>query len=296
MPSLAAHAKVNLFLHVLARETGGYHQIETLFCRIDLADSLEIEGSSAGIELDVEGESLGEPQENLVWRAADQYHEQANLRPAVRIRLLKRIPAGAGLGGGSSDAAMTLLALNDLYGGPLDRSALLALAGSLGSDVPFFLTRASLALAWGRGDRILSLPPLPGLPVIVVVPARAMPTAEAYRALAARRERGLPTAPRLLGPRSLRDWDSVARLAVNDFEDTVFEAIPGLEDIRDRLRRAGARIAQLCGSGSGLFGIFDNVAQRDEAMETIRRTAPDARVFGTRTLGTGDVDPVVEPV
>jgi len=138
-----APAKVNLSLRVLARERSGYHQLETLFCALELRDEIEIERGGGALSLQVEGAELGPPEENLVHRAAVAFHDAAGIRPDTRIRLRKRIPAGAGLGGGSSDAAATLAALNALHGAPLGPTHLLRLGAELGSDVPFFLCGSS---------------------------------------------------------------------------------------------------------------------------------------------------------
>ena len=297
MVTRPAFAKINLFLHVLAREARRSHQIETLFCRIELADSLQLERANAGIELKVEGADLGPPGENLVWRAAELFHQHARIQPSVRMVLLKRIPAGAGLGGGSSDAAAALLGLNELHGKPLNRESLLALGARLGSDVPFFLAGAPLALAWGRGERLLNLPPLPPAPVLIVAPPQPMPTAQAYRALAAHRDAaGGSTPPRAMATRSFSDWSMVAELAANDFEAVSFERITSLPRIRDVMREAQARIALLCGSGSAFFGIFERAEQRDDAMRRMSSAVPDARVFATRTQDARDVDRELSPV
>lgn len=151
---LRAPAKLNLHLAVLARETSGYHQIETVFCALELADRLEVRRAGAGIVLEVDGADLGPSEENLAHRAARTFYEAAAIAPEAEIRLEKHIPVGAGLGGGSSDAAAAMRALNMLHGTPLDEAALLQAAATLGSDVPFFLSGGPLALAWGRGERI----------------------------------------------------------------------------------------------------------------------------------------------
>jgi len=297
MPSLAAHAKVNLFLHVLARETSGYHQIETLFCRIDLSDTVSIEPGPRGIRLEVDGVLSGDPRDNLVHRAATAFCERTGRQPAFRIRLVKRIPVGAGLGGGSSDAATTLHLLNEMHGAPLTRGEVVALGAGLGSDVPFFCTRADLALAWGRGERLLRLDPLPALPMLIAVPPRSMPTAQAYVLLADRRPtrgrnagqidpaREVDPHARLIETGSLASWDGVAGLAGNDFDAVVPDLIPDLGGLRDAMRQGGARIAMLAGSGSAMFGVFDDTRPRDDAAAAIRTRFRDARVIETASAG-----------
>jgi 4-diphosphocytidyl-2-C-methyl-D-erythritol kinase len=287
MPSYQAPAKVNLRLAVLAREASGFHQIETLFCALELADEIDIEIGGVDVQLDVRaGQDIGPVRTNLVTRAADAFRRTAGVDAGARIGLHKRIPAGAGLGGGSSDAATTLLALNELHGHPLEPGALLAMGAALGSDIPFFLSGAPLAWAWGRGDRLLPLPPLPRRTVLVVAPAAPVSTAEAYEALALRREEsGARTSPAVLDPASFREWEAVGRMAANDFEDVVFARMPELARIRDTLRTAGAAPALLAGSGSALFGVFRDPADARAARRTSEALADGSEVIETATVG-----------
>lgn len=284
MPTRTAYAKVNLFLHVLAREASGYHGIETLFCRIDLADVVTAERGSAGISLDIDGSVPGDIRDNLVWRAADSFYRAIARDPAVSIKLVKRIPAGAGLGGGSSDAAATLHALNDLHGNPVGDEDLVEIGGNLGSDVAFFVTGADLALAWGRGQRLLELPALPARPVLVAVPAQPMATAEAYAMLAGLRGDQPPAAGRAIDSGRLTSWNSTAQLAHNDFEAVVLPHVDGLARIRDVLRDSGARISLLSGSGSALFGVFDDTADRDRARRRLEAAFSGLHLHETATV------------
>ena len=170
-----AHAKINLRLVVLAEETSGYHQIETIFCRIALADELSIAtAGDAGLTLDVRDADVGPVDDNLVMRAARAWFEAAGIAAHHAITLRKRVPAGAGLGGGSSDAAAALSLLDRMHDQILGPDRLLEIAASLGSDVPFFMVDAPLALAWGRGERILTQPGPDAAPAVVVVPATAV--------------------------------------------------------------------------------------------------------------------------
>ncbi|RPH32364.1 MAG: 4-(cytidine 5'-diphospho)-2-C-methyl-D-erythritol kinase, partial [Chloroflexi bacterium] len=159
---IAAHAKLNLFLRVLSREADGFHGLETLFCLVDLADRLQVERRDGkAITIEVEGADVGPPESNLAVRAAALVLAATGERFGVHLTLTKRIPVQAGLGGGSSDAAAALIAVNHLANGAIPRHELLQFAARLGSDVPFFLSGAPLALGWGRGERLLQLPPLP---------------------------------------------------------------------------------------------------------------------------------------
>ncbi|HEX6938443.1 MAG TPA: 4-(cytidine 5'-diphospho)-2-C-methyl-D-erythritol kinase [Longimicrobiales bacterium] len=281
-----APAKVNLTLRILAREDAGYHQIETLFCALDLADTLELRPGGDGIRLEVEGAEIGPVEDNLVFRAARAFQDATGIEQHVAIRLRKEVPAGAGLGGGSSDAAATLDALNELHGRPLDDAALVDLAATLGSDVPFFLCRSPFALAWGRGDRLLPLPAPPRAPALVAVPGFPIPTAEAYRALAAHRARtGAAPGAAVVPLHALGTWEDIAAAAVNDFEPPTFERFPELARLKRLLLDTGATLALLSGSGSALFGIFPDGKQRDDAVSALHAHGTELRLIPTATAG-----------
>ena len=285
----AAPAKCNLFLRILAREEGGYHGLETLFCALSLADTVAVRRGAPGIRLHVEGAvDTGPPERNLCVRAAERFHAALGQAPAVDIHLAKKIPSAAGLGGGSSDGAATLRALNALHGEPLDRAALLRLAIGLGSDVPFFVCGSALALAWSRGERLLALPPLPPRPAIIAHPGVAMPTAEAFRRVAERRGGAYVPDARSLVLGQLADWESVAALAENDFEPVVGEGIPFIPLATSAMRQGGARIAMLAGSGSSVFGVFDSEEARDQTLERLRGLR--MRAWAAQTL---DAEPAV---
>lgn len=267
----SAPAKVNLRLCILAREEGGYHALETVFCALSLADRVSIVRGEAGIRLSVDGGiDTGPPERNLAVRAAERFYREIGESPSIDLYLTKQIPSAAGLGGGSSDAAAVLRALNRLHGEPLPRTALLEMAIELGADVPFFLCGSPLALAWGRGERLLPIAPLPARPVLVAHPGEAMPTADAFREIAALRGGAYTPESALIDPAALASWEGIASLARNDFEPVVLRRIPGLADGLAALRDAGASIALLAGSGSSIFGVFDDAVARDAAAVTLQ--------------------------
>lgn len=275
----SAHAKINLRLVVLAEETSGYHQIETIFCRIALADGLVIETTGdAGIILDVRDADLGPVEDNLVMRAARAWFEAAGIDAHHAITLHKRIPAGAGLGGGSSDAAATLRMLDEMHEHALGSRRLLEIAASLGSDVPFFMTDAPIALAWGRGERILTHRGPDAAPAVVVVPATSVSTARAYASLG---DRVGVAGPMMIDASALASWDGLVTVACNDFERVMLPEIPALTPVLALLRSHGARVAQLTGSGSAVFGIFDLADAADAAAEGLRAADADLQVIRT---------------
>jgi 4-diphosphocytidyl-2-C-methyl-D-erythritol kinase len=268
-----APAKVNLRLRILAPERSGYHSLESLFCAIDLADAVRVEQGGDGIELQVEGKvDTGPPERNLAVRAAGRFLEEVGApREGLRILLRKRIPSAAGLGGGSSDAAATLRALNQLYGAPLPDERLLQLGIELGSDVPFFLGGSALALGWGRGERLLTLPPLPTAPVLVANPGAPMPTAEAFRAIAERRGGEYAPLASRLRLEEMSTWDGIAAIAGNDFAPVARAAQPRVAAALEILAASGATIALLAGSGVSVFGVYPGGgAEIDGAEERLR--------------------------
>ena len=256
--SILAPAKVNLRLKVLTQQTSGYHSLESVFCAVSLADELTVRPGAGEIELSVEGGvDTGPADENLAVRAARRFFlELGGEGEGARIDLRKRIPAAAGLGGGSSDAAATLLALNALHGDPLPRATLLQLAIELGADVPFFLCGSPLALGWGRGERLLALPPLPPRPVLVAHPGVAMPTGQAFQRIAELRGGGYNPPAFALDAAALSSWETIAGVAENDFEHAAEERLPTIGAARAAMVAAGAEIALLAGSGSSVFGVF----------------------------------------
>jgi 4-diphosphocytidyl-2-C-methyl-D-erythritol kinase len=267
----SAPAKVNLFLRILAREESGYHGLETLFCCVSLADTVTVRHCAPGIRLAVEGGvDTGPPERNLAVRAAERFYRELGEAAAVGIHLTKRIPSAAGLGGGSSDCAATLRALNALHGEPLGRAALLQMGSELGSDVSFFLCGSPLALAWSRGERLLPLPRLPARPIVIAHPGVAMATPEAFRRVAELRGGGYRPRSRAIPIEQLTDWAAVAALAENDFQPVVAQQIPLVAEAVDALHGSGASVALMAGSGSSVFGVFEGEAERNAAMERLR--------------------------
>jgi len=271
-----AHAKVNLFLRVLRRETGGFHGIETLFCRLELADLLLVRRTEApGVALEVEGPDTGPHDANLAVRAAHAVLDATGRRFGVHISLSKRIPIGAGLGGGSADAATVLALVNQLAGNAIPRAELLHLAAILGSDVPFCLSGASLALAWGHGERMLALPPLPPAPVLLLTPPVAVATREAYTWLDAARGDTVRRGALCLDPQALAGWSDVARMAGNDFESVVFGRMPAVREAFEAMARTRPLLCRMTGSGSTVIAVYRSEQDRE-----------DARMMLGRKLGT----------
>ena len=278
--AVAAPAKVNLFLRILAKEESGYHQLETLYIAVDLCDEIMLHRTQRGVSVEVVGPSVGPDEENLAYRAADALLEAAGFATGVHVHLTKNIPVGAGLGGGSSDAGATLRALNTLLGEPLSASALLQIAGRLGADVPFFASGAGAALAWGRGERLVPISIPPRLSVLLALPSLHISTGEAYEDLSVPER----IAPSILALDTLCRPETLAELAVNDFETRVFELHPELERLRRELDEAGSLTARLSGSGGALFGLFIDRMMADQAQASLSASWSDVRFVVTETL------------
>ena len=265
--TILAPAKVNLALHVYGRRSDGYHEIDTLFQAIDLCDEVEVELRGEGVVVEVEGADLGPQEENLAYRAAVRFAEAAGSEQGVRVRLAKRIPHGAGLGGGSSDAAAVLRCLSELLGG-VDAPRLQAIGAALGSDVPFFLGDSPLARGMGRGEVLQELPPLPAADLVLLSPPVHVATAEAYGALAASRV-GDSAAGDPRGLVSLGTWRELGTVAENDFEPVMAGSHAEIGRALAALRAEGARPALMTGSGSTCFGFFSGAAAAKEAAATL---------------------------
>ena len=267
---IPAFAKINLRLDILGKRPDGFHELRTIFQTISLHDELWLRASRRpGIALRIAGnDSLsGEPVEkNLVYRAIEALGRELKVRGGVEIALRKRIPAGRGLGGGSSDAAAALLGYLRLTGKKLSPERLMAMAGSLGADVPFFLL-GGRALGIGKGDEIYPLPDIPEQTLLVVSPREIqVPTPEAYGWLKAKPLALTKRAadPKLLGFCAL-SWSAQGHGLSNDFEGPVFRRHPQLDLIKRALLRGGAREASLAGSGSAVYGVFPSPAMARRA-------------------------------
>lgn len=283
--TVQAPAKANLLLRILARESTGYHTLETLFTLLELADTLTVERRAGGIELVTEGADTGPVEANLAYRAAAMVLDATHWRFGVRMQLVKRIPVGAGLGGGSADGAAALHAVNALAGNAVPRHEVLQMAARLGSDVPFLASGAPFALGWGRGERLFRLPPPPAAPVLVVVPSFGIDTGKAYALLGQGRDWQQPgRGAVVLEHEALTTWGGIARLGGNDFEVPVFGREPALRELFERLCGTRPLLARLSGSGSALIGIYRTEGDRDAAAQELGER--DRRLIRTATRGT----------
>ncbi len=291
--TVRSFAKINLDLRVLYRRADNYHELRTIFQTISLADTIHIRCTPARrTRITVEGNA--QIPDNLIVRAAQALLDKARTTAAVEFGFKKRIPMGAGLGGGSSNAAAVLLALPVLAGLRTPFEQLTQIAAGLGSDVPFFLYGGT-ALGVGRGEELYPLPDMPARRGLLLAPAIHSSTAEAYAAL---------NRPALTSGASAADTKSFQRviwalagaqpgvnweqLCVNEFEPAVFKRHPALGSLKRALARSGASPASMTGSGSALFGFFDSQAAAGVALETLRRAVkPGVQMFPIAVVSRG---------
>ena len=279
-------AKINLGLWILGRRDDGYHEVDTILQTVGLEDEITLEPAPKGFSLETRGIPIPANGPNLVERAWDLIAERAAAAnaPGIRARLTKRIPIGAGLGGGSSDAAGFLAGANHLLGLGLSKAELKSLGAALGSDVPFFF-EGGTARATGRGEQVRQLCPIDPFWAVLVSPPIAISTTWAYG-----RARFCLT-PSRLGANVLasaigsREWGAVADAMHNVFEDVVLPEFPSLAELKRAIIGCGAMRALLSGSGSTLYGV---VRSFDEAMRAAKGIAGrGAEVRVVRTLERG---------
>ena len=267
--------KVNLVLNILGRRADGFHELETLMHPVAVCDRLAVERQASGVKLTCSNHTLPADSRNLVHRAATAFLEAAKIPDGVRIRLEKNIPLAAGLGGGSGDAATTLMALNELFDQPLAAERLNALAAALGSDVPFFLQNQP-ALATGRGEKIQSLESfsvLNGKAFFLVHPGFGIATAWAYQNLAR-----FPTAlngqpgraAKLVSSLRAGDIRALAGGLFNSLEAPALEKFPVLGLFQEFFRENGALGTLMSGSGSTTFAIVESVKAGEALLEPFK--------------------------
>lgn len=267
-----APAKINFYLRVFKKREDGYHEIESFVYPIfAVADKITFSTGQKGIHLKCTDNTLPLDENNLVYKAAVKFFRAAAIDPSIEIVLEKEIPIGAGLGGGSSDAAVTLRALNELYGGPLSQSAIFLIATEIGADVPFFLD-PSPAIVRGKGEKIEKLQInqiFHDKCVVLVYPGFGVSTAWAYKALNLSPGEELDGPPSLafeIRDKKLIDWSCL----INDLEQVVFKKFPILELYVEFFKSKGALCARMSGSGSTIFALFDKVIDVGSVVRTFQ--------------------------
>ncbi|MBO0697912.1 MAG: 4-(cytidine 5'-diphospho)-2-C-methyl-D-erythritol kinase [Zavarzinella sp.] len=277
-----APAKVNLFLEVLGRRADGYHEIATLILAIDLADELDFRPNGSGdVSLTCDDPGLPTGPENLVLKAATRLRDSTGCTAGAQIQLRKRIPAAAGLGGGSSDAAATLVGLNELWKLALSPAALGRLGSEIGSDVPFFLD-GTAAWCTGRGDVVAPAAVGRPLDLVLVKPPEGLRTADVYgrvRVPARPSDGAVARAALAEG-----DVEALGRALHNRLQEPAFELAPAVAEWHRRLERMGTAGCLMTGSGSCLFALCRSPAEARRVHDDLSRGWPSAGVPPTRTF------------
>ena len=288
-----AHAKINLDLRVLGSRPDGYHELRTVFQSIALHDSVSCEARPGPFAIECGTAGVPLDRSNLVWRSAQALWRAVRRTGEVRdvvVRLTKAIPMQAGLGGGSADAAATLLALARLWKTGVRPAQLTDVAVTIGADVPFFLAGGT-ALGLGRGDEIYPLADLPRHWVVLLMPGFGVSTQDAY---------GWYAGDRASGSLSRREpqyvpgpWPSRSAQMINDLEGPIAHRYPEVDHMRAALIRAGAAAAAMSGSGSTVFGLFQR--QRDAARAVTGLASSGWKVLLTHSLGRGEYEISTRP-
>ena len=273
-------AKINLGIEILGKREDGYHEIITLFQTVGLYDLLEFRPlPEDAIILEGDDGTVPWDESNLIYRTAALLKKRFDLKQGIKIRAEKKIPSGRGLGGGSSNAAVTLLVLNELWRIGLDKKLLMGLGATLGADVPFFL-EGGLCLGQGKGDRIIPLEDLAPLFCLLVLPSLSLSTAAVYESI--------PRALTSQGKESKIDRFLSSRelgFLENDLEKTVFYLYPQIKEIKDSLREQGSELSLMSGSGSAVFGLF---ADKQRAEKALRAVAKDHPAILAKTVSRKD--------
>lgn len=293
--TIPAFAKINLSLHVLGKRDDDYHEIDTVLQTVSLHDTITFErASNDSISLWCDDRSVPVDETNLVWRAAAALRERYSITNGVKIRLEKRTPAEAGLGGGSSDAAATLIALAQLWKIEVSADDFRQVAASLGSDVPYFLYGGA-ARATGRGNVIEPLKESPEMHLLIIKPNVSISTAKAYGALNRSALTSSDSKPILLRSQASDSSASIDLNALhNDFEPIVFQLEPEIERAKGALLKSGAGGAMLSGSGSAVFGIFENQDAQERAIQAIELET-GWRAFPCNTVGRSQYEAALGP-
>ena len=260
--SLKAPAKVNLFLEILGKRDDGFHEIETIMQEIDLADSLQFEETQEGVKLECNDKNIPVNQDNLVCKAANLILKECGIKKGVLINLEKNIPVGAGLGGGSSDAATTLKALNSLWKVGLNNEELIEFAAKLGSDIPFFIN-GKTALCRGRGELITPVEVRNRMDYIILFPRVHISTETIYKNLKIDLTKKRKDVSFFLDALKYSEVASISKLLFNRLEEIIFATYPDLLQVKSTLESFGFCGLSISGSGSAFFGLCNDRHQAE---------------------------------
>ena len=276
---LFSHAKINLRLDILRKRADGYHDIRTVFQKVSLRDELHIAISKRGIEVTCDNPQVPVNKDNLACKAAQSMLNQYNIKDGVSIEIKKNIPVAAGLGGGSSNAASTLMGINQLFGLGAAKQELMKIGSTIGADVPFFIF-GKTALATGIGDRLETMEITPKLWLLLITPDIPISTAWAYSNL----RMGLTNEHiNITIPCCINHLSEIITMLSNDLEKVAIPRYPIIQKIKDELINKGAEGSLMSGSGSTVFGIFSSEDEAKEAYTQLK-THSDWQVHLCRSI------------
>lgn len=285
---IPAYAKINLTLDVLHPELNGYHKLMSVMQTIDLHDKISIKKEHYYIYLSCNVPYIPVNSTNLVYKAAELFYRHTGLRPEANIHIDKHIPVQAGLGGGSSDAAATLMGLNSLYGNIVGTDELNKIAAKIGSDVPFFLVGGT-ALVSGFGEHVELLPLLPKIQIAIVKPSFGISTRWAYNRLDEMRSAGVAQntdkSEKMVDLIRSNDYEHLYNYMHNDLELPSIEAHPKIAEIKSAMMNTGAAASLMCGSGSAVFGVYPNGLDSADVTDALGKFG---KVYITSSLGQNE--------
>ena len=282
--TVKAYAKINLTLEIIQRLPSGYHEIKSVMQQTALCDTIAINEAHAGISITCANRTVPLNARNSIWKAAALLKERCAVDRGVKFNLVKRIPIGGGMGGGSANAAATLMGLNKFWQLGLSQAELFEISQEIGMDVAFCIL-GKTALATGRGEIVEPLPSSPKLPLIIVNPGVFVSTRTAYEGLKVDELTFVDKSAQMIAAIERRDFDGVVVSLHNDFESTVLDEYPVIGAVKRDLVEAGAEAALLSGSGASVFGIARSAAQAHAIAETLKPRYPF--VVATHTISEG---------
>lgn len=278
-----AKAKINLTLDVIGKREDGYHELEMVMQSVNLQDTLSIKKIKAPvIRLDCNYSWLPTDERNIVYRAVKLYLETIGSTQGIAVHINKKIPVGAGLGGGSADAAATLVGLNRLFGMQLGKKKLMEMGLSLGADVPFCILRGT-ALAKGVGEKLTPVPGIHNAPILIVKPPFSVSTAKVYKNLELDKINHRPDTGKMLEALRNKDLEQVAMQMVNVLETVTIPMHPEIQAIKDEMMAQGAINALMSGSGCAVFAVFSTYEQALKAAKYFKYTQNFREVYVTTT-------------
>ncbi len=279
-----APAKINLTLHIAGKRADGYHELETVMHQISLKDRIRLRISDNGLQISSNNPELPNNEENLAYRAAELLLRNSGLSAGLDIFIEKNIPVGAGLAGGSTDAAAVLTGLNDLLDLRVPREKLMEWGALLGSDVPFCM-QGGTAIARGRGEILTSLPEGPLLHLLLVKPDFQLSTAQVYRNFKPEQVKNFPDTPAFVDAWQAHDPEKISGQLINELESVSIPLHPEIDDIKQRICRLGALNALMSGSGPTVFGIFASRGEAAHAWTEMKQKYQDAFVVSSYRRG-----------